>query len=61
MTYVPWVLLLLVGNKPFRPPYNKKRIKIGVRLVFLLKFCVARGAKDDRGRDDVCENFMAVE
>ena len=33
MTYVPWVLLLLVGNKPSRPRYDKKRIKIGIRLV----------------------------
>ena len=62
MTYVPWVILLLDGNKPFRPPCNKKRIKIGVnRLVFVLILSAARGAKDERGRNDVWKNFMATE
>jgi hypothetical protein len=31
------------------------------QLAFLLKFRVARGAEDERGRDGVWKNFMATE
>ena len=52
----------LVDNTASRPPYIKKRIKIGVnRLVFVLILRGVRGAKDERGRDDVWKNFMATE
>ena len=60
MTYVPWDLLGLVGNKPSRPRYDKKRVKIGIRLVFLLKFSLVMVAKEDRVRDDIFKNFMAI-
>ena len=59
MTYVPWDLLGLVGNKPPRPRYHKKRVKIGIRLV-LLKFSVVMVAKDDRVRHNIFKNFMAI-